>query len=232
MHASKDVESSRTRARQIPIGNWPRTTEPSISNRNGASAASFFRLRRKATIRYFSKQERRPQKRFDPINEHVRYPVVMVIGPEGQNLGRMSSREANALAATYNLDLFCVAPNANPPVCKILNYGKYRFEQQKKDRELKKNSKQAELKEVQLHISIGEHDIQTKAKKAKEFIEDGDKVNIRVILKGREMAHKDLGEALLNKFVAILQENGEIQFAKPAFWEGKCFSAIVAKKKK
>lgn len=156
----------------------------------------------------------------------------MVIGPEGQNLGRMSSREANALAATYNLDLFCVAPTANPPVCKILNYGKYRFEQQKKDRELKKNSKQAELKEVQLHISIGEHDIQTKAKKAKEFIEDGDKVNIRVILKGREMAHKDLGEALLNKFVAILQENGEIQFAKPAFWEGKCFSAIVAKKKK
>ena len=156
----------------------------------------------------------------------------MVIGPEGQNLGRMSSREANALAATYNLDLFCVAPNANPPVCKILNYGKYRFEQQKKDRELKKNAKQAELKEVQLHISIGEHDIQTKAKKAKEFIEDGDKVNIRVILKGREMAHKDLGEALLNKFVAILQENGEIQFAKPAFWEGKCFSAIVAKKKK
>ena len=156
----------------------------------------------------------------------------MVIGPEGQNLGRMSSREANALAATYNLDLFCVAPNANPPVCKILNYGKYRFEQQKKDRELKKNSKQAELKEVQLHISIGEHDIQTKAKKAKAFIEDGDKVTIRVILKGREMAHNDLGEALLNKFVAIRQENGEIQFAKPAFWEGKCFSAIVAKKKK
>ena len=78
----------------------------------------------------------------------------MVIGPEGQNLGRMSSREANALAATYNLDLFCVAPNANPPVCKILNYGKYRFEQQKKDRELKKHSKQAELNEVQLHISM------------------------------------------------------------------------------
>ncbi len=156
----------------------------------------------------------------------------MVIGPEGQNLGRMSSREANMLASSYNLDLFCVAPNANPPVCKILNYGKYRFEQQKKDRELKKNSKQAELKEVQLHIAIGEHDIQTKAKKAKEFLEDGDKVNVRVILKGREMAHKDLGEALLNKFVAILQENGDVSFAKPAFWEGKCFSAIVVKKKK
>ncbi len=156
----------------------------------------------------------------------------MVIGPEGQNLGQMSSREANSLAASYNLDLFCVAPNANPPVCKILNYGKYRFEQQKKDRELKKNSKQAEVKEVQLHISIGEHDIQTKAKKAKEFLEDGDKVNIRVILKGREMAHKDLGEALLAKFIAILQEAGELQYTKAAFWEGKCFSAIVALKKK
>ena len=166
------------------------------------------------------------------INRQIRAHEVRVIDQNGDQRGVMKLFDACQLAEEAGLDLVEVSPNANPPVCKILNYGKYRFEQQKKDRELKKNSKQAELKEVQLHISIGEHDIQTKAKKAKEFIEDGDKVNIRVILKGREMAHKDLGEALLNKFVAILQENGEIQFAKPAFWEGKCFSAIVAKKKK
>ena len=82
----------------------------------------------------------------------------MVIGPNGDNLGRMSSRAANELAMSYNLDLFCVAPQGNPPVCKILNYGKYRYEKQKAERSQKKNSKAASLKEVQLHISIGNHE--------------------------------------------------------------------------
>ena len=141
----------------------------------------------------------------------------MVIGPEGENLGKMSSREANALAARYNLDLFCVAPNANPPVCKILNYGKYRYEQQKKTRELKKSAKVVELKEVQLHIAIGEHDLQTKAKAARGFLDEGDKVNIRVIPKGREMTHQDLGEALMAKFVDVLQQQGEITYVKSPF---------------
>jgi translation initiation factor IF-3 len=157
----------------------------------------------------------------------------MVIGPDGNNLGKMSSRAANELAASYNLDLFCVAPNANPPVCKILNYGKYRYEKQKSERAQKRNSKAAQLKEIQLHISIGDHDMATKAKHAKGFLADGDKVNVRVVLKGREMAHKDLGEELLGRFIALL-DDGEtaIQTEKAPLWEGKCYSAIVARKSK
>ncbi len=157
---------------------------------------------------------------------------MIVIGPNGDNLGKMSSRAANELAANYNLDLFCVAPNANPPVCKILNYGKYRFEQQKSERAKKKNSKAVELKETQLHISIGQHDLQTKAKRSKEFLLEGNKVNIRVVLKGREMSHKELGEELLNRFVEILKETGDLVFVKEPGWEGKCYSAIVAPKSK
>lgn len=144
----------------------------------------------------------------------------------------MSSRAANELAVSYGLDLFCVAPTANPPVCKILNYGKYRYEQQKNERAKKKNSKAAELKETQLHISIGQHDLLTKAKRSKEFLEEGNKVNIRVVLKGREMSHKELGEDLLKRFVEMLKESGELTFVKEANWEGKCYSAIVAPKSK
>nr|MCR5491330.1 translation initiation factor IF-3 [Bacilli bacterium] len=186
------------------------------------------------TIANFNPNDRRrPQKRFDPINEYIRYPEVMVIGPDGDNLGKMSSRAANELAASYNLDLFCVAPNANPPVCKILNYGKYRFEKQKSERAQKRNSKAAQLKEIQLHISIGEHDMATKAKHARGFLADGDKVNVRVVLKGREMAHKDLGEELLKKFIALLtDEENPINTEKAPSWEGKCYSSIVARKTK
>ena len=157
----------------------------------------------------------------------------MVIGPDGENLGKMSSRAANELAASYNLDLFCVAPNANPPVCKILNYGKYRYEKQKSERMQKRNSKAAQLKEIQLHISIGEHDMATKAKHAREFLSEGDKVHVRVVLKGREMAHQELGEELLRKFVSLLEEEGSVLTAeKAAAWEGKCYSTIVARKTK
>ena len=144
----------------------------------------------------------------------------------------MSSRAANEMAVSYGLDLFCVAPGANPPVCKILNYGKYRFEKQKSERAQKKNSKSASLKEVQLHISIGAHDIATKAKHAKGFLADGDKVNIRVVLKGREMAHQEIGEELLKRFIALLEESGPISVEKAPSWEGKCYSAIVTSKSK
>lgn len=136
------------------------------------------------------------------------------------------------MAVSYGLDLFCVAPGANPPVCKILNYGKYRFEKQKSDRAQKKNSKSATLKEVQLHISIGAHDLATKAKHAKEFLADGDKVHVRVVLKGREMAHQEIGEELLKKFVALMEEDGPLTTEKAPAWEGKCYSAILTSKSK
>jgi translation initiation factor IF-3 len=119
---------------------------------------------------------------------------VLVIGPNGEQLGKMPSRQANELAASYNLDLFCVAPNANPPVCKILNYGKYRFEQQKQERISKRNQHVAETKQIQLHPNIGIHDLETKAHHAHDFLEEGDKVQVSVVFKGREMAHQEIGE--------------------------------------
>ena len=155
----------------------------------------------------------------------------MVIGPDGTNLGKMPSRKANEIAASYGLDLFCVAPQANPPVCKILNYGKYRFEAQKAERLRRKNSKAAELKEIQLHISIGEHDLRTKAKKTVEFLGDGDKVNVRVILKGREMAHKEIGEELFVRFRSVIEETTAISIERQPTWEGKCYSGIFAPSK-
>jgi translation initiation factor IF-3 len=145
----------------------------------------------------------------------------------------MSSRAANELAVSYGLDLFCVAPNGNPPVCKILNYGKYRFEKQKSERAQKKNSKGATLKEVQLSMSIGAHDLATKAKHACEFLEEGDKVHVRVILRGRQMAHQELGEELFNRFVAVVAEAiPSVNIEKAPSWEGKCYSAILASKSK
>jgi len=181
-------------------------------------------------IAYLQNNRQRPEKRMDPINERIRYPEVLVIGPDGQSLGKMSSKEANSLAMSYNLDLYCVAPNANPPVCKILNYGKFRFEQQKQKRLAKKNQHVVETKQIQLHVNIGQHDLETKARHARGFIEDGNKVQACVVLKGREMAHPEIGEELLKKFIDILSDVASIERAP--YWEGKWHNAILGPKKK
>ena len=189
----------------------------------------FIDKRRKSTIAYFNDRSR-PERRFDPINEKIRYPEVLVIGPNGESLGRMSSKEANKVAASYDLDLFCVAPNANPPVCKILNYGKYRYEQQKQSRISKKNQHIVETKQVQLHVNIGQHDLETKARHAKGFLEDGNKVQVCVVLKGREMAHKEIGEELMKRFCDLLVDVSNTE--KAPYWEGKWYDCILAPKAK
>jgi len=130
----------------------------------------------------------------------------------------------------YNLDLYCVAPNAVPPVCKILNYGKFRYETQKQDRLSHKNQHATELKQVQLTPQIGQHDLETKARHAREFIEDGNKVQVCVIFKGRQLAHKDIGEVVMQNFLSNL--NDIVLIDKPPFWEGKWYECIVAPKKK
>ncbi len=142
----------------------------------------------------------------------------------------MSSRQANELAMSYNLDLYCVAPQANPPVCKILNYGKFRFEKQKQDRAQKRNRKSNETKQIQLTPQIGLHDLETKARKAREFLEDGDKVQVCVVFKGRQMAHKEVGEDVMKKFQEILQDVSQVD--KAPYWEGKWYNSILAPKKK
>lgn len=164
------------------------------------------------------------------MNEYVRFPEVRVIGPEGEQLGTMSSREAQLKANEYELDLLCVAPAALPPVCKIINYSKWRFEQQKKAKEAKKNQHVVEIKEVQLTPQIGAHDMETKARGAIKFLSEGNKVKVGVRFKGRQMAHIDVGRAVLDKFIESLSEYAVID--KPASMEGRWLITFLAPKKK
>ena len=166
----------------------------------------------------------------DLVNELIRFPSVRLIGPNGEQLGIMSSREAQLEANKYNLDLLCVAPTANPPVCKILNYGKYRYEQQKKAKESRKNQVRIEVKEIQLTPQLGLHDMETKARAALKFLADGNKIKVGVRYRGRQMTHLEVGEETLNKFIELLGDAAVIE--KPAVMEGRWLIAILAPKKK
>ena len=163
-----------------------------------------------------SKNQNRPKNdKFsgDLVNEKIHFKEVLVIGPDGESLGKMSRFNALNKAEEYELDLLCVAPNANPPVCKIINYGKYRFESQKKAKEAKKNQKIIEIKEIQLTPTIGEHDIQTKVKAAIRFLNDGNKIKVGVRFRGRQLSHVEVGEEVLNKFIDYVKEYSVIEKA-------------------
>ena len=166
----------------------------------------------------------------DLLNEQIRFPQVLLIGPEGEQLGTMSSRDAQRKAFDYDLDLLCVAPGANPPVCKLINYSKYRFEQQKKAKEAKKNQKVVETKEVRLTPQIGFHDVEIKAKSALKFFAEGNKVKVSVRFKGRQLSHVEVGQEVLDKFIELVSEVAVIE--KPASLDGKWLIAILAPKKK
>ena len=164
------------------------------------------------------------------INENVRFPSVRLIGPNGEQLGVMSSREAQIKANEYELDLVCISPNAEPPVCKLLNYGKYRFEQQKRAKEAKKNQRIIEVKEIQLTPQIGAHDMETKARAAMKFLSEGNKVKVGVRFRGRQMTHLEVGQEAMDKFIALLSDYAVVE--KPSAMEGKWMYAILAPKKK
>ena len=133
-------------------------------------------------------------------------------------------------ANSYDLDLVCIAPTANPPVCKILNYSKYKFEQQKKAKEAKKNQRTIEVKEVQLTPQIGAHDLETKARAARKFLEAGNKVKVGVRFRGRQMSHTDIGQDVLDNFISLLEDACVIE--KPSAMEGRWLIATLAPKKK
>lgn len=154
----------------------------------------------------------------------------MVIDQNGDQLGVKSSREALDIAYDANLDLVCVAPNAKPPVCRIMDFGKYRFEQQKKAREMKKNSKVVTLKETQLSVTIDTHDKNVKLKRTLKWLEEGNKVKVAIRFRGRQLAHVDLGKKVIDDFVEECAEVGQIE--KPAKLEGRTLTAILAPKKK
>jgi translation initiation factor IF-3 len=134
-----------------------------------------------------------------------------VIGPEGEQFGVMPTREALARAQEYALDLVEVAPTANPPVCKIIDYGRFKYEQSKKDREGHKKSRASELKGMRMSPKIGEHDFQVKTRQVKEFLEEGNKVRVAMWFRGREMAHPKVGEDLLKRMAAMLAEVGAVE---------------------
>jgi translation initiation factor IF-3 len=147
------------------------------------------------------------------INEEIRDKEVRLIDADGTQLGIVSARDALARAQEKNMDLVKIAPQSKPPVCKIMDYGKYRFDQLKKEKEAKKNQKIMEIKEVRLSPNIDDHDLSTKLKNAIKFLEKGDKVKVSVRFRGREMTHTEIGREVLDNFAAGLGDAGEVEKA-------------------
>ncbi len=163
-----------------------------------------------------------------PINEKIRFKEVQVIDENGQKLGIMTSNQALDMAYDKKLDLVLVAPNGNPPVCKIMNYGKHKFEQAKKEKEAKKKQKVTEIKEIRVTPNTEEHDFNFKVKNARKFLEDGCKVKITVRFRGRELNYAKAGENLLHKFSDALADVSNLD--KKAVLEGKNMFIILSKK--
>lgn len=163
------------------------------------------------------------------INEDIRDKEVRVIGPNGDQLGIMSSAEALEIAAKKNLDLVKISPQANPPVCKIMDYGKYRFEMAKREKENRKNQKVVSIKEIQLTPSIDTHDFETKLRAAIKFLNGGDKVKVLVKFRGRQVQHAKLGEELLTRFTEGTADAGNVEKAPKL--EGRNMAMVIAPKK-
>jgi len=159
------------------------------------------------------------------INEEIRDKEIRVIGADGSQLGVMSADKALKLAEDADMDLVKIAPTAVPPVCKIMDYGKYRFEQQKKEKENKKNQKVVETKEVRLSINIDTNDFNTKVNQANKFLKNGDKVKVSIRFRGREMAHSKLGLDVMERFGQAI-EGGTIE--KAAKLEGRNMLMFIA----
>ena len=162
------------------------------------------------------------------INSAIRDPEVRVIGPNGDQLGIMSSKEANDIADKEGLDLVKISPSATPPVCRIMDYGKYLFDKTKREKEQRKNQKIVELKEVQLSMTIEQHDVDIKAKNAMKFLNNGDKVKVSIRMSGRQQAYFERGIETENRFAESLSEIAVIE--KPAKVEGRNIIMILAPK--
>ena len=162
------------------------------------------------------------------INRQIRAREVFVIDAEGNQKGVMNAFAAIDLAEQSGLDLVEVSPNANPPVCKILDYGKYRYEQEKRNREAKKNQTIVKLKEIRMQPKIERHDMEFKTKAVAEFLGEGNKVKISVRFRGRELAHTELGKVVLDAILQILTDN-EVNYNldRPAMMEGRMMSLII-----
>lgn len=159
------------------------------------------------------------------VNERIRIREVRLIDEEGNQVGIIATRDALDMARQRGLDLVEVAPNAIPPVCRLMDYGKFRYEQSRKERESRKNQHVIELKEVRIRPKIDEHDLETKGRQAAKFLDHGDKVKMTVTFRGREMAHPDLGKALLDQLIESLRPHGTVE-QMPRL-EGRAMTVIM-----
>lgn len=162
------------------------------------------------------------------INEEIREKEVRLLGPDSEPIGFMSSKEALELAIQRNLDLVMIAPTATPPVCRIMDYGKYRFEQAKREKEAKKKQKVIEIKEVRMSLNIDVHDFNTKVSQAVKFMSAGDRVKVSIRFRGRELAHTSLGFGVMERFVQACSEIGNVE--KPPKMEGRSMVMFMSPK--
>ena len=162
------------------------------------------------------------------LNEEIKDKEIRLIGSQGEQLGIVSSAEALRIADEQGLDLVKISPQAVPPVCKLMNYGKFRFEQSKKEKEARKNQHVVEIKEIRMSPGIDVGDFNTKIKNAQKFIADGNRVKVSVRFRGREMAHTDIGKDLLDRFAAQCTEHANLD--KPAKMEGRMMSIVLTPK--
>ena len=163
------------------------------------------------------------------LNEQIRDKEVRLIGENGEQLGIMSAKDALTLAKDAELDLVKIAPNAQPPVCKIIDYGKYRYEQARREKEAKKKQKVIEVKEVRLSPNIDENDLNTKISAARKFIEKGDRVKVTLRFRGREMSHMAQSKHILDEFAEKLADVAVVE--KPAKVEGRSMTLILSEKR-
>ena len=160
------------------------------------------------------------------LNEDIRDREIRLIGAQGEQLGIMPADEALKIADEQGLDLVKISPQATPPVCKLMNYGKFRFEQSKREKEARKNQHVVEIKEIRMSPGIDVGDFNTKLKNAQKFIADGNRVKVSVRFRGREMAHTDIGKALLDKFAEQCAETATLD--KGAKLEGRMMSIFLS----
>lgn len=160
------------------------------------------------------------------VNEQIRTPKVRVIGANNEQLGILDVREAMRVAREHELDLVEVAPTASPPVCRILDYGKLKYLQEKKEREARKGQKSAEIREIRFRTRIGDHDVESKVRKVRELLDDGARVKVAVFFRGREVTHPELGIGLLKRIAEELQ--GISKLERPPLSEGRSLSIILA----
>ncbi|MEG3897694.1 MULTISPECIES: translation initiation factor IF-3 [unclassified Microcoleus] len=173
--------------------------------------------------------ERRQNRNLPQINENIRYPKIRVIDTDGAQLGILTPAEALRVAEEKELDLVLVSDKADPPVCRVMDYGKYKFEQEKKAREAKRKQHTADVKEVKMRYKIEEHDYQVRLKLADRFIKSGDKVKATIMFRGREIQHSNLAEDLLKRMATDLQEIAEVQQAPKK--EGRSMMMLLSPKK-